>query len=128
MKIAICGSREIRFHEPDDLLGILSFINTFYNSQVSDLEIVSGGAKGIDSSASALAKKYKYKLKEFLPEYDKYEPKIAPLKRNVEIAEYSDILLVIHNGSGGSAHVKNQFKKLNKHVFEFSMPKLKQEI
>ena len=55
-------------------------------------EIVSGGAKGVDSCAREYAEKNKIPLKEFLPDYRKYG-RGAPLKRNIEIIEYADGVL-----------------------------------
>lgn len=45
-------------------------------------EIVSGGAKGIDTCAKEYALAHGIKLTEFLPEYEKYG-RSAPLKRNL---------------------------------------------
>ena len=40
--------------------------------------IISGGAKGADTYAKEFANKHNLKLVEYLPEYDKYPPKVAP--------------------------------------------------
>ena len=52
-------------------------------------EIVSGGAKGIDTCAKEYALSNGIKLTEFLPEYNKYG-RGAPLKRNLLIIDYAD--------------------------------------
>ncbi len=60
MKIAIIGSR--RLHVND--------LEKYLPENVT--EIVSGGARGIDSDARAYAQAHGIPLKEFLPEYQKY--------------------------------------------------------
>lgn len=100
MKIAVVGSR---------------------GSTVSDLEkylppetteIVSGGAQGVDSSAKIYAEAHGIKLTEFLPEYDKYG-RSAPLKRNILIIEYADLVLAFWDGkSRGTKYVIDTCKKM----------------
>ena len=73
-------------------------------------EIVSGGAKGIDSCAKKFAIKNKIKITEFLPEYDKYG-RIAPLKRNDLIIDYSDMVIAFWDGkSKGTKDMINYMK------------------
>lgn len=79
-------------------------------------EIVSGGAKGIDSCAKKFAIKNKIKITEFLPEYDKYG-RIAPLKRNDLIIDYSDMVIAFWDGkSKGTKYVINNCKRKNKPI------------
>jgi len=61
-------------------------------------EVVSGGAAGIDRCAREYAKMRRLRLTEFLPEYEKYG-KAAPLRRNVEIVAYSDMVLAFWDGA-----------------------------
>ncbi len=76
-------------------------------------EIVSGGAKGVDSSAREYALSHGIKLTEFLPEYDKYG-RSAPLKRNITIIEHSDVVLAFWDGrSHGTKYVIDNCKKLD---------------
>lgn len=60
-------------------------------------EIVSGGAKGVDTIAKEYVEQNEIKLTEFLPQYDQFS-RNAPLMRNVEIIEYSDIVLAFWDG------------------------------
>ena len=76
-------------------------------------EIVSGGARGIDSCARAYAKAHGIKLTEFLPEYDRYG-KSAPLKRNIQIIEYADEVAAIWDGeSRGTRFVIDKCGEMN---------------
>ena len=61
-------------------------------------EIVSGGAKGVDTSAKAYAIEKGIKLTEFLPDYKQYR-RSAPLKRNVEIINYADMVIAFWDGA-----------------------------
>ena len=73
MKIAIVGSRNI------DSVNMKEYL-------VKCDEIISGGAKGIDSLAAKYANENNIKLTEFLPEYNIYG-KAAPIIRNKKIRQ-----------------------------------------
>ena len=101
MKVAVIGSRGLHV---DDLRQYLPKETT---------EIVSGGAKGIDSDARAYAQAHGIPLKEFLPEYQKYG-RGAPLKRNLLIIEYADVVLAFWDGeSRGTIYVIDHCRKMN---------------
>jgi predicted Rossmann fold nucleotide-binding protein DprA/Smf involved in DNA uptake len=101
MKIAIVGSRNITEICLDD-----------YVSECD--EIVSGGARGVDSLAAEYATKKGIKLTEFMPEYEKYG-KAAPIKRNEKIVDYADKIIVFWDGSSkGSFSVIKYAKKIGK--------------
>jgi len=102
MKLAIVGSRNLIINNIDEYLpdGIT--------------EIVSGGAKGIDSIAAEYAKRNNIPLVEFRPEYKKYR-RAAPLKRNELIAEYADEVLAFWDGSSkGTLSVIKYAEKIKK--------------
>ena len=104
MKLAIIGSRQINLKD----------IEKYLPPSVS--EIVSGGAKGVDSYAAEYARKNGIKLTEFLPEYEKYG-RGAPLKRNVKIVEYADEGLAFWDvSSKGTKYTIELFKKANKKI------------
>ena len=100
MKVAVIGSRELTI---DDLGKYLPEDTT---------EIVSGGAKGIDNCSKEYALAHNIKLTEFLPEYKKFG-RAAPLKRNLQIIEYSDIVLAFWDGkSKGTKYVIDSCQKM----------------
>ena len=79
-------------------------------------EIISGGAKGIDTCAKEYAISHKMKLTEFLPEYEKYG-KNAPLKRNISIIENADIVLAFWDGkSHGTKFVIDKCRETGKKI------------
>ena len=85
MKLAIIGSRDL----------FIDNIELYLPKGIT--EVVSGGAKGIDSLDAEYAKNNNIKLVEFLPDYQRYK-RGAPLKRNQKIAEYADQALAFWNG------------------------------
>ena len=89
MKIAVVGSREI------NKIDIEKYIT-------KEDEIVSGGAKGVDTIAANYAKTYGIKLTEFFPQYKIYG-KAAPIIRNKEIVDYADKVIVFWNGESKGA-------------------------
>ncbi len=102
MKIAIIGSRNItkiplELYMPDDVD-----------------EIISGGAKGVDSYAAEYAKNNNIKLTVILPEYKKYS-RYAPLLRNKRIVEAADKIIAFWDGkSKGTLFVINYAKEVGK--------------
>lgn len=99
MKVAVIGSRNLVVN------------NLEYYLPPETTEIVSGGARGIDTCAKEYAKNNNLKLTEFLPNY-KFWGKTAPLKRNIEIIEYSDIVLAFWDKkSRGTKFVIENCKK-----------------
>lgn len=104
MKLAIIGSRSI----------VVENLETYLPQGVS--EIVSGGARGVDTVAADYAKRMGITLTEFLPEYARYK-RAAPLMRNKQIAEYADEVLAFWDGSSkGTIHTVELFRKLGKRV------------
>ena len=104
MKVAVIGSRELKVNN----------LEKYLPEEVT--EIVSGGARGIDTSAREYALKNNIKLKEFLPEYEKYG-RSAPLKRNMQIIDYADMVLAFWDGkSKGTKFVIDSCKKMGKGV------------
>lgn len=77
-------------------------------------EIVSGGAKGIDTCVADYAKRKGVPLTEILPRYERYG-RAAPIKRNKEIVDCSDEVVAFWDGkSRGTAFVIAYCKKKEK--------------
>ena len=90
MKIAIVGSRSVTVNNLGDYL------------PENTTEIVSGGAMT-----------HNIKLKEFLPEYERYG-RSAPLKRNLQIIDYADEVIAFWDGmSHGTRFVIENCKRKN---------------
>ena len=105
MKVAVIGSRGLTI---DDLGKYLPEDTT---------EIVSGGAKGIDADAREYALSHNIKLTEFRPDYKRYGRGAAPLKRNIQIIEYSDMVLAFWDGtSKGTKYVIDNCRKMGVEV------------
>ena len=101
MKVAVVGSRNLRI---DDL-------GKYLPDGVT--EIVSGGARGVDTSAREYALTHNIKLTEFLPEYERYG-RSAPLKRNLQIIRCADMVLAFWDGkSHGTRFVIENCKNEN---------------
>ena len=104
MKIAVIGSREIdnidlKKHLPEECD-----------------EIVSGGARGVDTLAANYAVQNGIKLTEFLPNYEVFG-KSAPIVRNRTIVDYADGVIAFWDGiSRGTAYVINYCNKVGKPV------------
>lgn len=100
MRVAVIGSRGLTVNDLGKYL------------PEDTTEIISGGARGVDSSAREYALAHNIKLTEFLPEYDKYG-RSAPLKRNITIIENADIVLAFWDGvSHGTKFVIDNCKKM----------------
>ena len=104
MKTAVIGSR-----------GITDINLETYLPEGTD-EIVSGGAKGVDTLAREYAVQHGIRLTEFLPDYSRYK-RGAPLKRNEQIIEYADVILAFWDGqSKGTKFVIDKAEKSGKEV------------
>ncbi len=104
MKVAVIGSRSLTVSNLGDYL------------PQDTTEIISGGAKGVDACAKEYALSHGIKIKEFLPEYEKYG-RAAPLKRNIAIIQNADLVLAFWDGkSKGTKFVIDNCKKLGVEV------------
>ena len=109
MKIAIIGSRNLEVKNLEDYLSS------------GTREIVSGGAKGIDSCAADYADKNGITLTEFLPNYERYG-RGAPIVRNKRIVEYADEVLAFWDGkSRGTRSLISYAKKHGKKLYVVSI-------
>lgn len=124
MKVIIAGSRSITNY---NLLK-----EAIEESGFSISEIVSGGAKGVDSLGEKYAKENNISLKIFkadwknlntpnaiikMGKYGKYNAK-AGIDRNEKMGNYADALIAIWDRkSKGTKHMIEYMKKINKLTF-----------
>lgn len=102
MKVAVIGFRNLTV---DDLAKYLPQETT---------EIVSGGARGIDTCVKNYARQAGLKLTEILPDYAHYG-RMAPLKRNEEIVGYCDMVIAFWDGqSHGTRYVIDLCNRTNR--------------
>ena len=85
MKVAVVGSRTLKIKN----------IGNYIPKNTT--EIVSGGAKGVDTCAREYSIQNNIKLTEFLPDYKKYG-RIAPLKCSLQIIACADLVLAFWDG------------------------------
>ena len=101
MKLAIIGSRNL----------VLEDISPY---TAGCDEIVSGGAKGVDTCAAEYAHKNGIKITVFLPNYEKYG-RAAPIRRNEQIVDYADKVIAFWDGrSKGTLSVIKYAEKIGK--------------
>ncbi len=102
MKLLIAGSR-----------GITDFDLSAHIPPETTV-IISGGAKGVDTLAEKYADEHGYDKIIIKPDYNTYG-RGAPLRRNEEMVELADMVLVIWDGqSRGTKYTANYAKKKNK--------------
>ncbi len=104
MKLLIVGSRSIK-----------EFDLSPYVPKETET-VISGGAEGVDRLAEEYADRHllsKYILR---PQYDLFG-RGAPLKRNEQMVELADAVLIVWDGaSKGAAYTLNYAKKINKPI------------
>ena len=104
MKVAVVGSRGISVRN----------LENYLPNEVT--EIISGGARRVDSCAKEYALKNNLRYTEFLPEYNKYG-KAALLIGNLQIIDYSDKIIAFWDGiSRGTEYVIKMCKMNGKNI------------
>lgn len=90
MKIIVCGRRSfINYKFLADKLDELTF-------KLRTVEVVTGGnKKGVDRMAQDWSYRNGYTYYNYHPDYKKYPGKVAPLKRNEEMAKHSGAMVCI---------------------------------
>jgi predicted Rossmann fold nucleotide-binding protein DprA/Smf involved in DNA uptake len=102
-RIAIVGSRDF----PNEQL-VRAFVHSLPKSL--GIQVVSGGAPGVDTWAASEAEKCGLEVKVFRPDYKKFVPNRAPKERNTTIAEYADYCVAFWSGrDGGTTDVVGKF-------------------
>ena len=108
MKVIVAGSRNIQapYH----------VAQAIYSSPFSVSEIVSGGARGVDTLGEHWAYEHARPVTKFVPDWDKFG-KGAGFRRNDQMAEYADALIAVWDGkSKGTEHMIKTMEALGKPV------------
>ena len=104
MKLLIVGSRSIKDFD----------LSPYISADVDT--VISGGAGGIDSLAERYADLHRLSKYILRPRYNFYG-RCAPLKRNEEMVEMADAVLIIWDGrSKGTQYTLKYTKKINKPI------------
>ena len=104
MKVIIAGSREF-----DDYEVLRNYCDHVLQNQ-TDIEIVSGTARGADQLGERYAIERDYKITRFPADWNK--GKSAGYIRNEKMANYADALIAFWNGmSRGTEHMINLAKQ-----------------
>lgn len=113
IKLIVAGSRTIC---PMVAYAYISSIIKFSPSSI--VEIIEGGADGVDRGAKIFALVNRIPLKTFPADWRKYR-KLAGRRRNYQMSDYGDVLFLLWDGlSKGSKHMKQMMNDCNKAVWE----------
>ena len=106
-KVIIAGGRDLT----PSFFPTLMIVCDHLLKNKTEVEIVSGKAKGADQLGEAYAKLKGYQIKEFPADWDNLG-KSAGFKRNVQMAEYADALIAFWDGkSKGTKHMIDTAEK-----------------
>ena len=114
MILGIVGSRDYNNYENTKnivLEGIKSFNNMYTISDI--MEIVSGGANGVDMMAKLLAKEYNIKFTEYKAEWDKYGRKAGPIRNQLIVDQSTHLIALPTKKSVGTLITINKAEKKN---------------
>lgn len=119
MKLIIAGSRTLE-PCPTFIMNAIQMLNVPI-SDITEIEVVSGGAKGVDQAGENFADDYflvPLRVARFPADWNVHGKAAGPI-RNKQMAEYADALLLIWDGeSRGSISMKNEMMKLGKPIYE----------
>lgn len=114
IKIIIAGGRDftngiLLYHECDRIISPI--LNEGYT-----VEIVSGMARGADTTAVFYASDRRFTLHEFYADWDKHG-KSAGQIRNKQMGDFADMLIAFHDGSSrGTKNMIDYMRSLGKRV------------
>lgn len=113
MKLIIAGSRTItEFKILEECLQLCSITPDMVT------EVVSGTARGVDKLGERWAKENGIPVKSFPADWDN-EGKSAGYMRNLDMANYGDVLLSLWDGkSKGTLHMRKAMEDVLKPVFK----------
>ncbi len=116
IKLLVAGSRSISDYE--FIKASLDIVHSQLQTENYSIELVSGHAVGVDILAERYAHQNNIPVVLFKPEYQGPRDYTAPLKRNVKMAEYADLLVAFWDGkSKGTIHMIKEMQKRGKPVY-----------
>lgn len=116
MKVIIAGSQSIT-----DYGQVLKAVS---DSGFKITEVISGGAKGVDTLAKRFAHGYGLPFTVYPADWKQYRKAAGPI-RNRRMADAAEALIAVWDGrSPGTADMIKQMKRLKKQVFVSSGGKL----
>lgn len=114
MKVVIAGSRNFKKY---DL--IEQVVEDVIKRGINITEVVSGGARGVDTMGEAWAVKKGVNVKRYPAEWNKYGLSAGPI-RNRQMGDYADALIAIWDGtSSGTKNMIDYAKEKNLLVFVY---------
>lgn len=115
-RIIIAGSRDVE----DVQIVVSALIDSGFiqiGERKSEIEIVSGGARGVDSVGEYIAKVNGFNVRVFPADWKTHGKAAGPI-RNEQMGDYADFLVAVRkDNSRGTTHMINYMKKLGKPVF-----------
>lgn len=117
-KLSISGSRTVTDYALFEGK-LLSYIKEYHGDQLP-VQIIHGGAQGIDRMADKFARTRRIAVRSLRPRYDLYPPSKAYkacLDRNIDIVKAGDYLVAFPKGiASGTKHAITEAQKINKPV------------
>lgn len=114
IKVAVVGSQDLTV---DQSVRAKHLIRLFLNTYGEHVEVISGGALGIDTLAAQIAHRDGYRFTEYRPKNFQWDGPEGFKERNKQIAETCDTMLCIRSiqsntyGSGWTADYAEQLGK-----------------
>lgn len=111
MKVIIAGGRNITNYQE-----VLAAVNRCdFSKEIT--EVVSGGARGVDSLGEEYAKRTHKDLVVFPADWNQHGKRAGPI-RNKQMGDYADALIAVWDGeSRGTKHMIDYMTSLNKKVY-----------
>lgn len=106
MRTVIAGGRYYR----------LTWVDFLYLQTLPITEVVSGGAKGADTGGEEFAQWVGLPVRKFPADWNRYG-RSAGMRRNLEMAEYAEAVVLFPGGTG-TANMRRQAIKNRLLVFE----------
>lgn len=114
MNVCIAGMRSLRgtFVVRQEIVS-----RALHESGFDMTRLTCGMAAGTDMAAWIFALRESIPVDEFRPNYKAHPSRVAPLIRNVAMADHADALVAVWDGdSHGTCHVIGEFRKRGKPV------------